>query len=278
MAIYKDIYYANSSDNLSKYDIEYASAVSIGDKLEEIKLGSAVIVDDAAARDALFPTPQQGDGVWVNNLNIEQRYYELLSSSNPGGRNPAGWYRVTPSNNIIDVGTSPNGEVNFTNVSSVALGGIFQDSFVVNRPSYKSYKIVGNITSISPTTGSIRWAFAVGGSSPITETYYFAENAWTTVDASSNGSTSNFAELGPGTANQQSLDFELEIMNGFKQPPSYPDVVGFQSRSAAGIASGYPEIARVSGHVNSRDLADGLRIFSSGGQLFSGTIKVYGIR
>jgi len=277
MATYKDIYYANSSDNLSKYDIEYASAVSIGDKLEEIKLGSAVIVADTAARDLLFPTPKQGDGAWVNNLNIEQRYYELLSSSNPGGRNPAGWYRVTPSNNIIDVGTSPNGEVNFTNVSFVNVNQIFQDGFTINRPFYASYKIVGNITSISPTTGSIRWGF-LNLASLITQTYYFAEHAWTTVDASSASSTSNFAELGPGTANQQSLDFELEIMNGFKQPPSYPGVIGFQSRSAAGIASGYPEIARVSGHINNKFTADGLRFYSSGGQLFSGTIKVYGIR
>lgn len=278
MAIYKDIYYADNSENLSKYDIEYASAVSIGDKLEEIKLGSAVIVADTAARDALFPTPQQGDAVWNNNLNIEQRYYELLSAANPGGRNPAGWYRVSPSNNIIVPSNAAlNGEVNFTNVSSVNIGEIFQDGFTLNRPFYSSYKIVGNITSISPTTGHVRWAFSNYGSA-ITQTYYYAEHAWTTVDASAVGSTSNFAFVAGATSNQESLDFELEIMNGFKQPPSYPDVIGFQSRSAAGIASGYPEIARVSGHINDKFTADGLKFYTSGGQLFSGTIKVYGIK
>lgn len=293
MANYKDIYYANSSDNLSKYDIEYASAVSIGDKLEEIKLGSAVIVANTAARDALFPSPKQGDGVWNNNLKIEQRYYEALSSANPGGRTPAGWYRVTAANNIIvpgsistgGVGTgtiTSNGEIEFSQTSTVKLFSTFTSNILPGGlvssypPQYNSYKIVGNISLISPATYVI-WSFINNAGNVLSQTYYHANYGFTTVNAGGVGSNVNFS-LASTVSAETGVYFELDIMNGFFQPPSYPTVVGFRTRSSIPGSGTSTQILRRGGHVNNATGATGLQFTTPGSTAkITGSIRIYGV-
>lgn len=49
---------------------------------------------NATTRDAMYPTPQQGNKVFRNDLGFEETYYALYNvSTNPGGKTPAGWYR-----------------------------------------------------------------------------------------------------------------------------------------------------------------------------------------
>jgi len=58
-----------------------------------ISLTGQVIVADAAARDVLYPSPVQGNAVFRNDLGVEETYYGLYNAStNPGGRDTAGWY------------------------------------------------------------------------------------------------------------------------------------------------------------------------------------------
>lgn len=52
-----------------------------------------VTVANAAERDARFPNPVQGDGVFRSDLGHEERYYGAYSAStNPNGRTLPGWY------------------------------------------------------------------------------------------------------------------------------------------------------------------------------------------
>ena len=82
--------YATTSDAMSVADITAAMATGISEQLA--KLSSAGIVADAAARDALFPTPVQGNTVFRVDLGLSQRYFALYNvTTNPSGRNPAGW-------------------------------------------------------------------------------------------------------------------------------------------------------------------------------------------
>lgn len=95
MPLYKDIYYADNSTALSIANISAAEATSTGDAIEALKLKTAVPVADAAARNALFTSPVQGNAVWRNDRGWEERYYALYNSStNPGGAPAAGWYPV----------------------------------------------------------------------------------------------------------------------------------------------------------------------------------------
>ena len=51
-------------------------------------------VANANDRTAKFPSPIQGTTVWRNDLGALETYYDLYNvSTNPNGRNPAGWYQ-----------------------------------------------------------------------------------------------------------------------------------------------------------------------------------------
>lgn len=50
-------------------------------------------VASAAARDALYPAPAQGNRVFRSDVGWEETYYALYNAgTNPGGVTPAGWY------------------------------------------------------------------------------------------------------------------------------------------------------------------------------------------
>jgi hypothetical protein len=109
MPLYKDIYYADNSTALSIANISAAEATSTGDAIEALKLKTAVPVADATARNALFPSPTQGNAVWRNDRGWEERYYALYNSStNPGGAPAAGWYPVNSISSIIYVRNAAN--------------------------------------------------------------------------------------------------------------------------------------------------------------------------
>lgn len=60
---------------------------------ENIRPGLVLRATSAADRDAKFPNPQPGDGVYRTDLGYVQRYYGLWNATtNPNGKSPAGWY------------------------------------------------------------------------------------------------------------------------------------------------------------------------------------------
>ena len=57
-------------------------------------LSGVQVASGTAVRDALLPSPVQGDAVFRNDLGYIERYYALYNvSTNPGGLSVAGWYR-----------------------------------------------------------------------------------------------------------------------------------------------------------------------------------------
>lgn len=82
--------YATTSDAMSVADITAAMATGISEQLA--KLSNAGIVASAAERDALYPTPIQGNSVYRSDLGYRQTYFAAYNgTTNPGGRTPAGW-------------------------------------------------------------------------------------------------------------------------------------------------------------------------------------------
>ena len=69
-------------------------ASSVSTVFTAYKAASPRTVANAAARNAMFPTPVQGNAVFRNDLGYIERYYGLYNvSTNPGGLSVAGWYR-----------------------------------------------------------------------------------------------------------------------------------------------------------------------------------------
>lgn len=67
-----------------------------------ISLTGQVIVANQAARDAMYPTPIQGNAVWRNDLGYAETYYTLYNSStNTGGHpNGPGWFPTTGKHSV----------------------------------------------------------------------------------------------------------------------------------------------------------------------------------
>jgi hypothetical protein len=85
------VYYADNSTPMSVADITAAMADSISEELN--KLSNAGIVESEAERDALYPTPIQGNTVFRTDLGAKQTYYAAWNgASNIGGKPTAGWY------------------------------------------------------------------------------------------------------------------------------------------------------------------------------------------
>ena len=86
-----DIFYADTSSQMSVADITAAMATSIDAQID--RLEQTGVVDSATARDAIYPVPVQGNSVFRSDLGIRQTYYTAWNAStNPGGKGTvAGW-------------------------------------------------------------------------------------------------------------------------------------------------------------------------------------------
>lgn len=286
MAEYKDIYYADSSLPMSASDISYAEAVSVGDKLEEIKFDSAIAVADAAARDALFPSPVQGDAVWRIDFGIEQRYFAAYHSKrNPGGRATAGWYATTSNirpiipSSVSVVGTgavgavNEFGEVSFSNATYVYVNNCF---FYNATSNFSSYKVVLNHTSSSSPYSYPVWSLNIGS-----VTY---NAAWQGVSAGANsGNTWSNPNVVPSAVPGVSVyncSMELNIEDEMPLLGSSTNFsIGYNLQSRSFTTANNNSLFMLSGNVETTARPTTLAITTAAGTMpMTGTVKVYGIR
>lgn len=118
------------------------------------------VVANANERDAKFMTPSQGLQVWRDDLGAVETYYGLFNSStNPGGRDTAGWYvndrqtgliPVKPTNITVVSGTGSVdalGKITVSGATILAVDGAFTSK-------YKSYRVVIEQAISSAGTGN----------------------------------------------------------------------------------------------------------------------------
>lgn len=68
---------------------------NVGTQLSQLRTASPITVANQAARDALYPSPVQGNSVFRTDLGELETYYAAYNSStNKGGITPDGWYRT----------------------------------------------------------------------------------------------------------------------------------------------------------------------------------------
>lgn len=289
MAEYKDIYYADSSSEMSIFDIGLAEAVSIGDKLEKTKLDSVVAVDNSAARDALFPTPVQGDAVWNKYAEYEERWYDAYhSKKNPGGREKAGWYATTskitpiipPAAVITGAGSSSSinelGEISFSACTSLRVDNILY----YFGARFKSFKVVLNITSTSGTLSYPVWGLTTGGLALPSVTYN-AVYQGVSAGASAGAVWSHAFLAGPTNfpANTSSCFMELNLEPQiYTFPSSSTQCISYTSQSSAFTSTSNTSFHMLSGSVYTTSFADGFYLATAAGAMaMTGKIKFYGI-
>ena len=121
------------------------------------------VVATSAERDAKFMSPTQGLQVWRDDLGAVETYYGLYNAStNPGGRDSAGWYT-----NTRQVGAAPVkattvtavsgtasvnalGEVTYSSCTAIYVGGVFTSK-------YRNYTVKINNNLASTGTVLLRW-------------------------------------------------------------------------------------------------------------------------
>lgn len=88
-----NITYPVSTDQVAPLETVFATmATSVQNAFDASRRNFSAVVADLAARNALFPSPVQGNRVWRNDLGLEETYYGLYNATtNPGGRAAAGW-------------------------------------------------------------------------------------------------------------------------------------------------------------------------------------------
>jgi hypothetical protein len=141
------------------------------------------IVGNEAGRDSLYPTPAQGNSVFRNDLGVEETYYGLYNAStNPGGRDTAGWYvedrrtglvPIQPASSVIASGSgSANalGVVSFSNATAVSLNGIFSDT----PTGFLSYRIILRITTATTLSTQLSFRLRNAGVDNSTTNYAYA--------------------------------------------------------------------------------------------------------
>ncbi len=86
-----DLWWDSDTGTLYLYYTDANSSQWVAATSDPINIG---VVANQTERDAQYPTPAQGMAVYRTDLGYTQRYYGLYNAStNPAGRNPAGWYK-----------------------------------------------------------------------------------------------------------------------------------------------------------------------------------------
>lgn len=237
------------------------------------------VVANGTERDAKFMSPTQGLQVWRDDLGAVQTYFGLYNAStNPGGRDSAGWYTsnrasgivpIRPTTATIVTGTgSANsiGTVSFTGASSVSLNGVFTSE-------YKNYKIIINV---APSSGSFGYSlysrFRTSGTDYTGGAYYlggYEENASTLAVYNTSGTSMNIATLGTDASSNITYA-TMEV-----REPEVSGRTGVFSTSGSYV-SGNNYSATKNGLVTSFQQFDGVTFFCGGSGTISGTVQVLG--
>lgn len=239
------------------------------------------VVATQAERDAKFMSPTQGLQVWRDDLGAVQTYYGLYNSStNPGGRDTAGWYSndragglvpIRPTTATIGTGSgSANsmGMVSFSGATSVSLDGVFSSEFT-------NYKVIFNGYSSSSGVDMLRVRTRAGGTDfSGANTYWYLVYNGSTSDTymarQSFATADTFAAIGYLGYDQGNSIKTIDVFN-----PANSSVRTALNVSGVYSYAGLPNVGVATGTHNQAVTVDGLTIYPAAGNM-TGYIQVFG--
>lgn len=278
MAEYKNIWYADGSEQVSAADSSYNQAVSIGDEIESLKYKTPIICMNTAEMNAAYPTPVQFNRVYRVDIGKELMYFEKYSTTNTFGRANAGWYEV--SSGLVSIcdgsaytdGTSTTlsktGKLSFVGAKNIYLPSVFNYGF------FQHYRLVINITNSS--AGSTFIGRYMSGGSQLAGSIYLTTNM---VSETATAGTPPSAQVLTGTS------FNIQGSASYRN--FYAETTFFNvasnsrvqclTRSAAGNFSTSSRVQSSSTLYNSTtDFLEGLKLSGNGTVTFDGSVEVFG--
>jgi hypothetical protein len=167
------------------------------------------VVASQSERDAQYPTPGQGMRVYRTDLGVTQTYYGLFNAStNPGGRDAAGWYDteksaglvpMRPSSIIPVTGTGSVdsiGKVSFSGCPLIEMRDVFTtqyQNYVVELSGIKTATAAANVlwtrlaTNTSVQVSDYQGGFNGVESGFTTQTNYYDGTLMALTYANANG-------------------------------------------------------------------------------------------
>lgn len=266
-----DLWWDSDTGTLYLYYVDANSSQWVAATSDPINIG---VVANQTERDAQYPTPAQGMSVYRTDLGVTQRYYGLFNAStNPGGRDSAGWYDTEKSIGLVPIiptisysgGTATvgsMGEVTFSGTSYISFNNVFTSS-------YSNYRIV--IAEAVPAAETDLHFRLRNGTTDETNTSYYTGAARmgtaTNVVNSLGQSATTYGFLGQsGNVFQGSV----EVHN-----PMNSNWTSYQSH-ITGQVSGYSISAYVgAGAFASAATYNGFTIKPAGATTISGAITLY---
>jgi hypothetical protein len=267
-----DLWWDSNTGTLYLYYVDANSSQWVAATSDPVNIG---VVANQSERDAQYPTPGQGMRVYRTDLGVTQTYYGLFNAStNPGGRDVAGWYNEEKSQGLVPIrattatfvgGTgsvNSMGRVTFSGCSAVQLDGVFSSK-------YRNYKVIYTGTKTA-TTGDtdIYLRLAVGG--VVKTTNY--NGGWTHVGITdtawiNRSNSTYFAIASQFYADRKS--FQGDIIN--------PNIIGWTEANilAQGVNSTKHTFGIGGGYQYDDVAYDGL-VFGVSSSTASGTFEIYG--
>lgn len=269
-----DLWWDSDTGTLYLYYTDANSSQWVAATSDPINIG---VVANQTERDAQYPTPAQGMSVYRTDLGVTQRYYGLFNSStNPGGRDTAGWYNTEKSAAIVpvvptsvgisggSVAVSAMGEVNFSGTSLLDLNNIFTSA-------YRNYKIV--ISGIQPAAGTpviyMRFLNSAGAEDSSAVHYFTKLGMYGVTTVSENAENATVIKIHDGIQTGAYHAMNIEVRN-----PQIAINTTFQNHYSgygSGNRNGY-----IGGFFNALTQHYGIRIYASTGTQITGYVTVYG--
>jgi hypothetical protein len=243
-----------------------------------VEEASTPVVPSQAARDAKFSSPTQGNTVFREDLGLVETYYGLYNvSTNPGGRDTAGWYTTTRSGGLIPIrptsvavatGTaSVNalGEVSFTGATSLSLNGVF-------TTAYKNYRLLLHVPSTAGAAGIVSFRYRAAGVDNSTASY--TQSMWIVRSngVSLHNSGGGILSFSYVTFVASTNNFVSTAADIFAPALATSTSMTTQANGSDGTSSFGSTGAMIFGGTN---VFDGLTIFTTAGNI-TGTIQILG--
>lgn len=250
---------------------------------QSVEQASTFVASSAAARNSYWGIPanateqlalqNKGARTVRTDLGYTEQYYAAFNvSTNPGGRDVAGWYRdgrttgmmpMRPSSATFVTGTgtvNDLGVVTYTGCSYIKLNNVFTSEF-------ENYKVIIS-RHAGNTTGNVHYRMSTAGTEMTANYYYQALDATNT--GISGYRTLNAAQGLLGYQhNGQAFNTEVMVHQPFVNAETW-------TRSQPVMSDGYIWMSTVNCRIATGNSYDGFSLFASGGT-FSGRLQIFGI-
>jgi len=268
-----DLWWDSDTGTLYVYYVGTSSSSWVAATSDPINIG---VVANQTERDAQYPTPAQGMRVFRTDLGVTQTYYGLYNvSTNPGGRDVAGWYDTEKTFGLVPVrattativsgsgSTNALGKITFTGATNILIDGLFSSNFA-------RYKIVLNANLAAGETW-LELRGRTSGSSITTTNYLyncrrFESGTIQTTDQNTQASALTTV-VGP-TAGAQTV--VIDINN-----PNLATATNWFGESYAIYSNATSSRAAFGGIFNGTNIFDGFAITPQSSNL-NGSLQIFG--